>query len=59
MTFEHDVHDMLGVELTPQQVLAFVRYEKELITSNRQFNLTNIIEPDQISTKHFLDSLSC
>ena len=59
MTLEHDVHDMLGIELTPQQVSAFARYEKELIAWNQRFNITNFIEPDQIRTKHFLDSLSC
>ncbi|MGH2583038.1 MAG: 16S rRNA (guanine(527)-N(7))-methyltransferase RsmG [Anaerolineales bacterium] len=59
MTFEEDVHDLLGIELTPHQVSAFDRYEKELISWNQRFNITTIVEPSQIRVKHFLDSLSC
>ncbi len=49
----------LGVELTREQLSAFSLYMNEMLRSNRRANLTAITAPDQIQTKHFLDSLSC
>jgi 16S rRNA (guanine527-N7)-methyltransferase len=44
--------------LTEAQLSAFARYSRELIAWNRRVNLTRIIEPEEITVKHFLDSLS-
>jgi len=48
----------LSVPLTSQQVAALTRYQQELLDWNQRINLTAIREPEQIATKHFLDSLS-
>jgi len=48
----------LGMHLSSQQLQAFARYQEELLRWNQRINLTAIREPDQIVTKHFLDSLS-
>jgi len=48
-----------GINLTDQQLLAFARYERELLEWNSRFNLTAIREAEGIRSKHFLDSLSC
>ena len=47
-----------GLELTKAQLDAFERYCQELIAWNQRFNLTRIVEPEEIAVKHFLDSLS-
>ncbi len=44
--------------LTEAQLAAFDRYGQELIAWNKKVNLTRITEPDEITVKHFLDSLS-
>ena len=36
----------------------FLRYRQELLDWNTRFNLTAITDPDEVLTKHFLDSLS-
>ncbi len=48
-----------GVDLRPEQVAALDRYLALLLEWNQRFNLTAIENPDEILTKHFLDSLSC
>ncbi|GAP21730.1 16S rRNA (guanine(527)-N(7))-methyltransferase RsmG [Leptolinea tardivitalis] len=50
---------LLGLQLTPRQVEAFSLYEKELLEWNEKFNLTAIRKPEEIRSKHFLDSLTC
>jgi 16S rRNA (guanine527-N7)-methyltransferase len=50
---------LLGIRLTNTQLSAFRIYENELLEWNTRFNLTSIENPDQVRTKHFLDSLSC
>lgn len=57
--FEDDVYKLLDIRLESNQLDAFNAYERELITWNQKFNLTSIIDPEQIRSKHFLDSLSC
>lgn len=57
--FAHAVKDIIGVQLSTDQVNAFQIYESELIYWNSQFNLTAIREPEEIRIKHFLDSLTC
>ncbi|WP_040448618.1 16S rRNA (guanine(527)-N(7))-methyltransferase RsmG [Ktedonobacter racemifer] len=37
---------------------AFLRYRQELLEWNTRFNLTAIKDPEEVMTKHFLDSLS-
>ena len=53
------VQTLFGIRLTPAQLSAFERYEKELLEWNTRFNLTAIDEPHKIRVKHFLDSISC
>lgn len=50
---------MLGIQLSEPQLDAFDIYARELIEWNQRFNLTSITQPDQVRSKHFLDSLSC
>lgn len=47
-----------NLTLTEAQLNAFQTYSSELIAWNRRTNLTRIIEPEEITVKHFLDSLS-
>lgn len=49
---------LFGIELTAEQQQAFAMLADELIAWNQRVNLTAITEPDQIVTRHFLDSLS-
>ena len=47
-----------GIELSPQQISDFMAYMALLREWNEKINLTAIIEPEEIITKHFLDSMS-
>ncbi len=49
----------LGLELTREQLSAFSLYMNELLRWNQRANLTAIVAPEEIQTKHFLDSLTC
>jgi 16S rRNA (guanine527-N7)-methyltransferase len=49
---------VLGFELTQKQVQAFQVYSATLLEWNKKVNLTAITDPEQIETKHFLDSIS-
>lgn len=51
--------DLFNLQLTPAQINAFKIYERELLDWNTRVNLTAIRSPDEVVTKHFLDSLSC
>jgi 16S rRNA (guanine527-N7)-methyltransferase len=53
------VQDVLGLRLSEAQTRAFELYAEELVVWNRSMNLTAITEPEDIESKHFLDSLSC
>ncbi len=53
------VHRQLGVRLSAAQLDALARYEQELLDWNTRFNLTAIRTPQEVRTKHFLDSLTC
>lgn len=57
--FKQDTQSIIGYSLSPQQLIAFKRFEEELIEWNARFNLTAIRESEAIRTKHFLDSLTC
>lgn len=52
-TFNH-----YGFPLTGHQVAQFDRYRAELLRWNKRINLTAITDDDEITHKHFLDSLS-
>jgi 16S rRNA (guanine527-N7)-methyltransferase len=49
----------LGLPLDDAQIAAFARYAAGLIAANRRVNLTSIVEPAAVETRHFLDSLTC
>jgi 16S rRNA (guanine527-N7)-methyltransferase len=56
---EEVVLALLGIQLSQSQIDAFDLYARELVEWNQRFNLTSITDPEQIRSKHFLDSLSC
>jgi 16S rRNA (guanine527-N7)-methyltransferase len=49
----------LGLPLRPEQLAAFARFGDELLAWNARVNLTRIVEPSAVETRHFLDSLTC
>lgn len=49
----------LGVTLGPPQVSQLRMFTAMLVEWNERFNLTAIRSPEEILTKHLLDSLSC
>jgi len=49
----------LGLPLDDAQAAAFRRYAELLVAANQRVNLTSIVEPAAIETRHFLDSLTC
>lgn len=57
--FVQAVKEIIGIQLSREQVNTFQLYEKELLEWNSKFNLTAIRDTEGIRTKHFLDSLSC
>lgn len=48
-----------GLRLSDAQLQAFSLYARELVAWNLRVNLTAITDPHEITSKHFLDSLSC
>jgi 16S rRNA (guanine527-N7)-methyltransferase len=46
------------IDLSHDQIDQFDRCAERLIEWNRHFNLTSIVDPSEIVTKHFLDSLA-
>ena len=48
----------LGLSLNDTQLEMFDAYAEMLVETNKQFNLTAIKSPDEIVTKHFVDSLT-
>ncbi len=53
------IYRQLGLHLSRGQINALALYERELVDWNTRFNLTAIRDPQEIHTKHFLDSLTC
>jgi 16S rRNA (guanine527-N7)-methyltransferase len=47
------------IHLSPGQLASFQKYENLLLEWNSRFNLTAIRDPQEVRTKHFLDSLTC
>jgi 16S rRNA (guanine527-N7)-methyltransferase len=48
-----------GLPLSAAQLDQFATYAAELRPWNERVNLTTITDPDEIATRHFLDSLRC
>ena len=48
-----------GVTLEEEQILRLQKYLALLCEWNQRFNLTAIEHPEEVLTKHFLDSLTC
>jgi 16S rRNA (guanine527-N7)-methyltransferase len=57
--FARQAHQIVGLRLTKEQLVALEYYERELLDWNARFNLTAIDDPEKIRVKHFLDSLTC
>ena len=51
--------DLFNIQLTAKQQDDLKVYEIELLRWNESVNLTAIKSPEQVRTKHYLDSLSC
>ncbi|MHB1131165.1 MAG: 16S rRNA (guanine(527)-N(7))-methyltransferase RsmG [Chloroflexota bacterium] len=49
----------LGLDLSAEQIDQFGTYSRELLDWNTRINLTAITDPEEIESRHFLDSLSC
>jgi len=58
-TFAQNARQLLGLQLSREQIAAFKLLEDELLEWNSHFNLTAIRDKEGIETKHFLDSLTC
>jgi 16S rRNA (guanine527-N7)-methyltransferase len=58
-TFTQNTRQLLGLQLSREQIAAFKLLEEELLEWNNRFNLTAIRDKEVIETKHFLDSLTC
>jgi 16S rRNA (guanine527-N7)-methyltransferase len=56
---QEEARTRLGIELNASHLNALDRYRQELDAWNARFNLTAIREPEKVSIKHFLDSLTC
>jgi len=53
-----DKLNILNIKLSKEQLEKFYRYMKLLLEWNEKMNLTAIIEPEEMITKHFIDSLA-
>jgi len=57
--FVQNARQLLGLQLSREQIAAIILFQDELIEWNSRFNLTAIRDKEGIETKHFLDSLTC
>lgn len=57
--FIQQAADLFNIHLNKIQAVAFETYLQELADWNQRINLTAIKNPDEVRTKHFLDSVSC
>ena len=55
---ESTAKSLLGLQLSPDQLVKLQVYENELMVWNERINLTAIRDLEGIRTKHFLDSLT-
>src|SRR5438067_995448 len=51
--------ERLGISLNDAAVERFEIYLRELLAWNQKHNLTAIREPQEVVSRHFLDSLTC
>lgn len=58
MTFNEDVHQILGFELRDDHIDKFAKYFEFLIEYNHITNLTRITEKTEVYYKHFYDSIT-
>ncbi len=49
---------LLGMEISNELAENFITFSDMLVTTNESVNLTAITEPEEIVTKHFLDSIT-
>ncbi|HAH87917.1 MAG TPA: 16S rRNA (guanine(527)-N(7))-methyltransferase RsmG, partial [Armatimonadetes bacterium] len=47
-----------GIELSPRQLDKFDAFTRLLLLWNQKFNITRITDPEEISVRHYLDSLA-
>lgn len=52
------VSSKIGISINENQILQFSTFGDLLVEWNEKFNLTSIVEPEEIIVKHFLDSLT-
>ncbi|MEO0565822.1 MAG: 16S rRNA (guanine(527)-N(7))-methyltransferase RsmG, partial [Chloroflexota bacterium] len=57
-TLQQHAADHLAITLTDDQIAQFDALESLLLSWNERVNLTAITDPEQVRTRHFLDSLS-
>jgi 16S rRNA (guanine527-N7)-methyltransferase len=50
--------ERLNIQLSDAQIHKFESYYRELVSWNRRFNLTSILDYKEVQLKHFLDSLT-
>ncbi len=50
---------LIGLSLAPAQLQQFAGYRDLLLDWNQRVNLTSITDPQDVLTRHFLDSLAC
>ena len=57
-TLLYDTLAPLGVTLSDEAFARLDAFSEQLVETNRRFNLTAITEPEDMTVKHFADSLS-
>ena len=48
----------LGIKLKPHQLDLMAMHAEELVKWNKKFNITSILDPKEMATKHFIDSIA-
>lgn len=54
-----EARHLLGLDLSPSQLVAFQRYHDELLAWNERAGLTTMTGHEEVQVQHFLDSLTC
>ena len=49
----------IGIRLGTDQLDLFERYAAAMLRANERLNLTRVTDPEEVQTRHFLDSLTC
>lgn len=58
MNLKDLTQQLVGIDLSDEQITKFEKYQQLLLEWNQQINLTAITEPEGVQVRHFLDSLS-